>query len=655
MPRNISKEDSLILVFIKAVRACVHVLPIGVSLAIGRLIGCVAYAVSKRRYVAYYNLKAAFGNQKSSKELRRVAFQSIQMMGMNAVELLKFPDLTKDYIDRHIEIEGREEVEKVYSKQNGIIFLTAHYGNWEMLNIAGALLGFPLSVLARIQRHPRSDEYLNGLRASKGSRVIYKGMMVREILKTLKDGGLVGILSDQDGGKNGVFVDFFGRQSSSPRGVSIFGQRTGAPVVPVFIRRLPGNRHRIKVLPRIPDAPETFSESEKEQWTMQKFAEVLERQIREAPEQWLWAHRRWKSTPDRFILILSDGKAGHLNQSLAVAEEFKNQRCAQGIPGARTHLKVVAVEYKSRAHEKVARLVTWIFQGQIPAHRFFMRLFLDSRTHDELERTYADLLISCGSGVLPAHALMKRETGAKSLVVMKPFCGTACFDTVIAPRHDKIKSSARVFETDKALGWTNTEILRLEGARLLAELELQASTSPRIGLLVGGDTEQLKFEAEKLKDFARTLAQTLRNSDRLLLATTSRRTPRWADDDLKRLFDGQAFCPLLVVANEANRAGVVPGILGACDTVIVSGESMSMLSEAVASGKRVLVWQPFDSRKMKTKYQLFLENLHKKGMLEFVDSENLASKLVMRGAQAPVSSPDDDKEVLRRAVQTVSA
>jgi lauroyl/myristoyl acyltransferase len=153
-------------------------------------------------------------------------------------------------------------------------------------------MGYQMAVLAKEQKHRRADEFLNKLRSSKGTQVIYKGMAVREILRSLKRGQIVGMLSDQDGGKKGVFVRFFGRMSSSPAGVATFAMRTDTPIFPVFIFREGLNRHRVEVEGPL-NKPSSGTEEEQERIILQQFSEILEQKIRQAPDQWLWAHRRW--------------------------------------------------------------------------------------------------------------------------------------------------------------------------------------------------------------------------------------------------------------------------------------------------------------------------------------------------------------------------
>jgi mitochondrial fission protein ELM1 len=141
-----------------------------------------------------------------------------------------------------------------------------------------------------------------------------------------------------------------------------------------------------------------------------------------------------------------------------------------------------------------------------------------------------------------------------------------------------------------------------------------------------------------------------------LLATSSRRTPPWADEILKAALKGQKQCPLLVIANESNLKGAVPGILGLSDVLVVSGESISMVSEAIVSGKPVVVFLPFEKAILKPKHEEFLERMFQQKLIVRAKPETLyeiIQKQMMQenGRVNPVGA--QDREVLRQAVRRV--
>jgi Kdo2-lipid IVA lauroyltransferase/acyltransferase len=623
MMKKILLEDALILNAIRAGRFWVRLLPLGFSYAFARAIGTLVYWTGKRRHDARRNLRMAFAAERSPGEMRRIARHSVHSIAMAAVDLLRVPEMRREDVEKRFTISGREHFEPYLKKGQGIIFLTGHYGSWELLNIVSGLVGYPMAALARVQKHPKSDLYLNELRRSKGSQVIHKGMPMREILKALKSGRIVGILSDQDGGKNGRFVQFFERMSSTPSGAAAFSLRTGAPIFPAFITRESHDCHRIEVGSALQEPPADWPEEKRQTHLLQQFASALEAKVRQAPGQWLWAHRRWKSSPDRRVLILSDGKAGHVNQSMAVLDAIRRER---GSLGARVFSDLVEVKFKSGFIQKLVRLLSLACAGHLPLRRSFMRLALKKDCYERLVKTYADIVISCGSSLVDVNVWMKNENAARSVVVMKPSYNFQHFDAVIAPKHDKLASDPRVFQTEGALSSLRSCDLEVEAGVLSAELGLEPS-SKRIGALIGGNTAALRFDPESFASLTAALADSSRRLGAQLLLTSSRRTPVWADDVLKKNLLGRPFCPMLLIANEANRPGAVAGILGLSDVLVVTAESMSMVSEAVSAGKPVLVVRPWKNSALKTKYEEYLERLERDGRISVCSPETFEDRL----------------------------
>ena len=657
MMKKILFEDALILNSSKLAGGIVCLLPLGVSLGIGRGIGSLIYCFSKRRRIARKNLRAAFAAEMSPEKMDQIALSSFQNMAMAMIELLSFPRVDEGYIRRNVRVVGAEKYEPYLGKGKGIIFLTGHFGNWELLNITGSLLGHPVVALARRQKHRRSDDFLNSLRSSKGAQVILKGMPVRQLIKALDQSKIVGILSDQDGGRHGAMVRFFGRLSSTPRGAATFALRTHAPVFPTFIFREGVFRHRIEVEGplEIPAGGRPPEEAEREM--LQEFACILEKKIRKSPAQWLWAHRRWKSTPDRSVLILSDEKAGHLNQSLAFLEGIRQARKESplGDLSGFLHAQVVKVRYKNNFLKNVLKIAAHLFGRHIPFRRRALKMTLKKSCYKEMMSHYADLVVSCGTGLGAVNLMIAAENAAKSAVLMKPFQALRHFDAVIAPKHDKIKPAGNIFLTESTPTTITPDLMRSEALSLERELGGPRLTEgARIGFLVGGDTDKIKFNQDHFRKILNQLLRYSSEQGAVLLATSSRRTPSWAEDILKEALSDPSRCPLLVIAKESNRAGVVTGILGLSDAVVVSGESVSMVSEAIASGKPVVVFMPSEQAALKAKNRSFLDGMQGLGLITLAGPDNIY-EMVKRCASFSKSQGDPvfqkDRQTLVQAAK----
>ena len=202
-----------------------------------------------------------------------------------------------DVMLSRVHVEGVEHLRRAAAAGRGILVLTAHYGNWELLAAAHGLTGLPLSFVVRPLDDPILDDLAGRFRRRSGAELIVKHRAVREVMQALRRGRMVGILLDQNATRGeGVFVPFFGVPASTSKGLALLALRTGAPVVPVFLRREPDGRHCMDVRPPLPAPPDedvlTYTAA---------FNAAIEAAIRRAPEQWLWMHARWRTRPREVV------------------------------------------------------------------------------------------------------------------------------------------------------------------------------------------------------------------------------------------------------------------------------------------------------------------------------------------------------------------
>lgn len=269
-------------------------LPSSLGLAAGRRLGDVLWwALPRRRAVALDNLERSFGGERSPAELRRLGRRSFQHVGMNAVEVCRYFLRPTHVMLSRVRVEGREQLEAAAAHGRGVLILTAHFGNWELLAAAHGLTELPLSIVTRPLDHPLLDDLAARFRRRSGAELIVKRQAVREVLTALRRKRMVGILLDQNATRaEGVFVPFFGSLACTSKGLALLALRTGAPVVPVFLRREPDGRHCMDVGAALPPPEDglvtTYTTT---------FNRVLEAAIRRAPEQWLWMHDRWRTRP----------------------------------------------------------------------------------------------------------------------------------------------------------------------------------------------------------------------------------------------------------------------------------------------------------------------------------------------------------------------
>jgi Kdo2-lipid IVA lauroyltransferase/acyltransferase len=271
--------------------------PLPVALWLGRRFGDVAYAaLARRRHIALANLGRAYPELPVA-ERRRLARRAAQHLGMTLVELPRLLTAPLEETLARIHLDGIEHLHAAMRAHGRALLLSAHLGNWEILGAAHRLTEYGLSVVVRPLDAPWLDAVAERLRRRTGVDVIEKRGALRPVLEALRRGRMVGILMDQNAARReGVFVDFFGHPASTSRSLALLAVRTGAPVVPIFARRAAGTSHTVVIRPALPMPASNEPEAAVVELTARCTGEI-ERAIREAPEQWLWSHDRWRTRP----------------------------------------------------------------------------------------------------------------------------------------------------------------------------------------------------------------------------------------------------------------------------------------------------------------------------------------------------------------------
>jgi KDO2-lipid IV(A) lauroyltransferase len=264
---------------------------------LGSSLGTFMRLASPRHYrIVRTNLRLAFGGEKSERELARIAAACYRHLGKCLVEFVRLPGMTVEEIRQATSYQGRERLDQALARGKGVILLTGHLGNWEIVGARLAADGYPLHVIARAQRDDRLTEYIRRTREVAGMRVLHREEAVRGSLRALRDREIVGILLDQNAGDDGIFVDFFGHLASTAPGAAAFALRTSAMVLPVFGWRNADDTHTIHVDEPVP-LVQTGDHKADLVANTARYTKVIEQQIRAHPDQWFWLHKRWKSRP----------------------------------------------------------------------------------------------------------------------------------------------------------------------------------------------------------------------------------------------------------------------------------------------------------------------------------------------------------------------
>lgn len=276
------------------VRGLLSIFPMSAARAVGGGLGMLVYWLDARhRQTAIDNLRAAFP-ARSEAERRAIARGVFAHVGCLTLEVLRLGSMSPAVFDAHIDIEGDERVREAYRKGRGVIFISGHFGYWEMFALGYGGRFAPMSLVVRPLDNPWLDAVLSRTRAMTGNRSLARQGVVRRILRELAAGRGVAMLIDQHlHGPDALDVQFFGRTAKTTSAVAAIALRTGAAVVPVFALPLPGGRYRIvaehPIDPPPPEAPD------REREFTQRCTDVLEMYVRRYPDLWLWMHRRWRA------------------------------------------------------------------------------------------------------------------------------------------------------------------------------------------------------------------------------------------------------------------------------------------------------------------------------------------------------------------------
>ena len=275
-------------------------LPRWLARAKGIALGWMVYVLHGRlRRVGLRNLELAFP-EKTAEERRRILRALFLGLGRQLAEFCLFPRYRKENVERVAVYQGLENFEAARQHGQGVIFLTAHLGGWEIGSFVHSLNGNPLHVVVRALDNPYLDRLVDRYRCLHGNTTFDKQDFARGLLGALKAGETVGILMDQNmTPPQGVFVDFFGKPACTASGVARVALRTGAAVVPAFTlwdRAL--RKYRVQFDPAL-ELVRTGDDEADAVTNTAAFTKVIENYARQYPEQWLWVHRRWKTRPER--------------------------------------------------------------------------------------------------------------------------------------------------------------------------------------------------------------------------------------------------------------------------------------------------------------------------------------------------------------------
>lgn len=280
--------------------SAVHFLSAKSVFRLGQIMGDFFYGISrKRKRIAMTNLEIAFGEGMTVSEKKLIVQESFRQQAISFLQCLWLRHRPRERLPELIdgEPEGLNILKDCLERKKGIFFLTAHYGNWEVMgHFHGSLNIAPLSSIARKLDNPFLEKDSRAFRTLFGNSILHKDESPLKMVRVLKSNGCVIVMMDQNMARDGLFVDFFGKKASTTRSIPLLSFLTGAAIVPLFSFPNGNGRYKIRYGPEIKF--KITGNKKKDVWNLtQECEKFIESVIRDNPEPWMWGHRRWKTRP----------------------------------------------------------------------------------------------------------------------------------------------------------------------------------------------------------------------------------------------------------------------------------------------------------------------------------------------------------------------
>jgi len=291
--------DYLVYLVYRAGFALISFFPLYLLFAMGRALGfCGWLLLPKYRQLAFRNIDIAFGGDKSPREIRRIVRQHFRRLGANLLCGLKLAAMPLEKVRERVKIENAEAPERELRSGRPVVFVLSHIGNWELqAQMFPPVIGFVRnSTIYQPLANRYIDRHVRELRARAGVELFDRREGFQKAIELLRDGGAIGILSDQHAGDQGLWVPFFGKLASTTSLPALLTKRTGAALLGTAIYTEAPGRWRMVFADRIDAAGDSV-----EAMTA-KANELIATQIRRAPEDGFWLHNRWKTPRPNFLL-----------------------------------------------------------------------------------------------------------------------------------------------------------------------------------------------------------------------------------------------------------------------------------------------------------------------------------------------------------------
>lgn len=539
--------------FAKIVHFILMHAPLWCVLLLGKALGLGIYCIPKKRRIAFKNIKLVFP-QRDNRQLRKILRRSFINFGLSIVESFIAPRIFK-----YVELQGKENI-----KGKGHILTGIHEGSWEV-TMCFLAKEFDYAILARQQKNAGLNRLLNETRSAAGLKVCFS---IKELLQYVRKDYFIGLAVDHGAQENMPFVSFFNHLVPTPNGAPYLAKKFGKAIHPSFVYRKRNFRQCIEIGPRI----EVENKSEEE--VLQQINSFYEAMLDKYPQEYIWTFKRFKRKKDLEVVILNDGRLGHLKQSQALLAFLREEH---------DYIKeqTIDVKYKNRITRLISEAcaVTSGRKSCIGCGRC-LKLLLKKETYTQLLKVNADLVISAGSLCAPINRILSAYLGAKSVAILKPNLPLRGFNTVILPEHDRVQTS-NTLVIKGALSYPGDFEKKAKECKDFFNL----GDDKKISVFIGASLRNKERFLSNLTIFIKNLKEFSLNKGYKLLISTSRRTDKETEDILEREFENFSNTEAIVYANRKNYDFVFEGFVALSDTTFVTSESISMISETASLRK----------------------------------------------------------------------
>lgn len=344
------------------------------------------------------------------------------------------------------------------------------------------------------------------------------------------------------------------------------------------------------------------------------------------------------------VVILTDDKKGHFNQSWAVAQLLPESQITS-----------ISIRYKSKFHQLILSLLTYIL---LPKSwiLFLLTQSLKKESCQKIETTSCQMVISTGSSLNASNLFLSKLKSAKSVVIMKPSWGWKTqYDLQIIPKHDTTSffyfKRSNTVVTLGAPTSIHKEDLN-ESAKKLS-MALHLPTKKYLSIFIGGNSSHHHLTLSMLHHLVQKLNRVIEEKDFHLLITTSRRTPKDVSQYLKNTFSKHPRCPLLIIPSEipSQPEHLISGMMGLSDLILVTEDSISMISEAASSGKKVIVIRTNpDQKEKKSKHRQFIQELAQKEYIDLTPLDILDKIIIQKLEDTRTPKVLNDRDSIQQAL-----